>query len=327
VGRRSTVAATLAPPLAAALHLHDESERALEVLADRLDVIERSAVPDAIVLAYRTLADIALARGEEARALEFMSALRDQGVIRNVPRMVLNGLVEQARIHAMRGRVQSARELLGEIEAMRGVFEQPLYDGLNRHYRRMAALARGYVCLAGSDLEGAESALRTAAEAPACARHSAMTLVARALLALVAHERGRPEARGMLAEVLSLAKLAGMQKHVESAHPRLADMLSSEPAGERAEAVSRDAPPARAPASAEAASPVPGPSTGGLLTPKEARILALLAVGRANKEIARAMDIGEQTVKWHLKNVFFKLNAASRKHAVDRARLLGLLDG
>ena len=70
-----------------------------------------------------------------------------------------------------------------------------------------------------------------------------------------------------------------------------------------------------------------GASTGGLLTPREARILALLAVGRANKEIARAMDIGEQTVKWHLKNVFFKLNAASRKHAVDRARLLGLLDG
>ena len=45
----------------------------------------------------------------------------------------------------------------------------------------------------------------------------------------------------------------------------------------------------------------------------------------ANKEIARAMDIGEQTVKWHLKNVFSKLNAASRRHAVDRARLLGLL--
>jgi LuxR family maltose regulon positive regulatory protein len=64
---------------------------------------------------------------------------------------------------------------------------------------------------------------------------------------------------------------------------------------------------------------------GGLLTPKEAEILSLLAQGKANKEIARAMDIGEQTVKWHLKNVFFKLNAANRKHAVDRARLLGLL--
>jgi LuxR family maltose regulon positive regulatory protein len=76
-----------------------------------------------------------------------------------------------------------------------------------------------------------------------------------------------------------------------------------------------------------AAAPAPaGPSaTGGLLTPKEARILTLLAAGMANKEIARAMDIGEQTVKWHLKNVFFKLNAASRRHAVDRARVLGLL--
>jgi LuxR family maltose regulon positive regulatory protein len=75
------------------------------------------------------------------------------------------------------------------------------------------------------------------------------------------------------------------------------------------------------------AEPVATPATGGLLTPKEARILSMLALGRANKEIARAMDIGEQTVKWHLKNVFFKLNAASRKHAVDRARLLGLLEG
>jgi LuxR family maltose regulon positive regulatory protein len=37
------------------------------------------------------------------------------------------------------------------------------------------------------------------------------------------------------------------------------------------------------------------------------------------------MDIDEQTVKWHLKNVFFKLNAARRRHAVDHVRLLGLL--
>jgi LuxR family maltose regulon positive regulatory protein len=69
------------------------------------------------------------------------------------------------------------------------------------------------------------------------------------------------------------------------------------------------------------------PAACGLLTPKEAQVLSLLVTGKANKEIARAMDIGETTVKWHLRNVFFKLNAASRKHAVDRARLLGLIDG
>jgi LuxR family maltose regulon positive regulatory protein len=290
-------------------------------------VLERGALPDAIILAYRTLAAIALERGEEARALEFLAALREQGVARKVPRIVLNSLADQVRIHAVRGRVQAATDLLQEVAGLADTFEQPLYNSLLRHYRRTAALASAYTCLGRQDLNGAEAALRTAADAPPSARHSAMTLVARALLALVAHERGRPEARGMLAEALSLAKLAGMQKHVESAHPRLADMLSSGPARERAKAGSGDAPPARTPASVEAAPPASGPSTGGLLTPKEARILALLAVGRANKEIARAMDIGEQTVKWHLKNVFFKLNAASRKHAVDRARLLGLLDG
>ena len=131
----------------------------------------------------------------------------------------------------------------------------------------------------------------------------------------------------MLAEVLSLAKLAGIQKHVESAHPWLAGMLSTAAVGDRTgEGAGHPAStPGRAALPPESPPPALAIPTGGLLTPREARILALLAVGRANKEIARAMDIGEQTVKWHLKNVFFKLNAANRKHAVDRARLLGLL--
>ena len=34
---------------------------------------------------------------------------------------------------------------------------------------------------------------------------------------------------------------------------------------------------------------------------------------------------GGATVKWHVKNLFLKLSAGTRKHAVDRARLLGLV--
>jgi LuxR family maltose regulon positive regulatory protein len=55
-------------------------------------------------------------------------------------------------------------------------------------------------------------------------------------------------------------------------------------------------------------------------------ILRVLAHGRSNKEIARALDVGLQTVKWHMKNLLAKLGAANRRHAVDRARLLGILD-
>lgn len=51
----------------------------------------------------------------------------------------------------------------------------------------------------------------------------------------------------------------------------------------------------------------------------------LLDEGMSNKLIARALEISDETVKWHLKNLFTKLSAGNRKHAVDRARLLGLV--
>jgi LuxR family maltose regulon positive regulatory protein len=38
------------------------------------------------------------------------------------------------------------------------------------------------------------------------------------------------------------------------------------------------------------------------------------------------MGVGEETVKWHLKNLFGKLSAGGRKHVVRRAQLLGLLE-
>ena len=44
-----------------------------------------------------------------------------------------------------------------------------------------------------------------------------------------------------------------------------------------------------------------------------------------NKEIARAMGLSDETVKWHLSHVFSKLSAGNRKQAVSRGRLLGLL--
>ena len=313
-GRRSSVAAMLAGALAAARMVRGEPEQVLATLADRLDVIERVGMPDPTMLAYRSLATIAMRRGEETRALEILAALYQFGVARDLPRVLLVSLAEQVRIHSVQGRAETAFELLAQVDALRTVFDAPAYQPFGWLYRRTRSVAAGYACLARSDLDGAERALRTAADAPVHARRAPMVLVARALLALVMHEKQLPGAREMLAEVLSLADLGGIRSFVAASHPRLAVLEG----GARAAA---PASPARPTLAGHAQ------ASGGLLTPKEARILSLLATGRANKEIARAMDVGEQTVKWHLKNVFFKLNAASRKHAVDRARLLGLIEG
>ena len=78
-------------------------------------------------------------------------------------------------------------------------------------------------------------------------------------------------------------------------------------------------------APAERSAPAPRALGSTALTPKEREVLDLLARNLSNKEIGLAMQVGEETIKWHVKNLFFKLSAGSRKHVVLRARVLGLL--
>jgi DNA-binding CsgD family transcriptional regulator len=55
---------------------------------------------------------------------------------------------------------------------------------------------------------------------------------------------------------------------------------------------------------------------GGALTPAQARLLALVAEGCSNEEIARRSHISIDTVKSHMAVLFRKLRARNRTHAV-----------
>lgn len=61
------------------------------------------------------------------------------------------------------------------------------------------------------------------------------------------------------------------------------------------------------------------------LTPRELDVLKGLTEGKANKEIARELDIQEVTVKLHVKTLSRKLNARNRTHAAMLGRDLGLV--
>jgi two-component system, NarL family, response regulator LiaR len=50
-------------------------------------------------------------------------------------------------------------------------------------------------------------------------------------------------------------------------------------------------------------------------SPRELEVLAALARGRSNKEIAAKLGIGEETVKTHVSNVLSKLHLADRTQA------------
>ncbi|WP_321915216.1 response regulator transcription factor [Paraburkholderia sp. J11-2] len=61
------------------------------------------------------------------------------------------------------------------------------------------------------------------------------------------------------------------------------------------------------------------------LTLREVEVLAMLADGLGNKEIARQLDISDNTVKSHLSTIFGKLGAANRTEAVMLAMRHGLI--
>ncbi len=79
--------------------------------------------------------------------------------------------------------------------------------------------------------------------------------------------------------------------------------------------------------SVEAAAPTSTPDAAAedLLTSAESGILRLLAEGRRNREIAESFGISVGTTKWHVHNIYQKLDVEGRTAAVHRARQLGLI--
>lgn len=61
------------------------------------------------------------------------------------------------------------------------------------------------------------------------------------------------------------------------------------------------------------------------LTPREKEILIHIADGNSNKQIARLLNISEQTIKNHVSAIMRKLNANDRAHAVVLAIRRGLI--
>jgi DNA-binding NarL/FixJ family response regulator len=62
------------------------------------------------------------------------------------------------------------------------------------------------------------------------------------------------------------------------------------------------------------------------LTPREREILQLLAEGHTNAQLAKLLWVTDQTVKFHLSNIYRKLSVSNRTEASHWAQLRGLLE-
>ena len=181
--------------------------------------------------------------------------------------------------------------------------------------------------IATGDLAGAEARLVQAGELAARLNRgyeAVQVLTLRALLA----ERGGQSPDSLLTEALSRAQSGGLVRVFADTLPEVVELVRRRLQDAPAKILTRtfiD----RVLAAAEATPPAEQqPAQSGrsaLLTPKESHVLQLLAGDLQNKQIATELDLSSDTVKWHVKKLLAKLNAGNRDHAVDRARMLGLL--
>jgi LuxR family maltose regulon positive regulatory protein len=319
-GRRSHFGCMVAALLAAALWDLDRASDAAGTLANRLDVLEQSGYAEMVALAYRTMARIALASGAENRALELLESLHAVGVARGLPSVCVSSLAEQARLHARRFRAQTCQSLAERIDTLLAdpaLERGPLW---RREVAVQSHLARSYAAIAAQEWRRALSPISEGEALVQQIKEGRLHIEFLGLRAL-ALDRCGEASRPLLREAADLAQAYGLRRVFADAHPLLADLIQRETAPQAGNIPI--AAPMRAPLDR---TPHPRISPSMALTPKEREVLEMLARNLSNKEIGLAMQVSEQAIKWHMKKLFAKLDAGTRKQVVQRARILGLLE-
>jgi LuxR family maltose regulon positive regulatory protein len=323
LGRRNPFTCMLAALLAAALWERNQPDEAAGLLANRLDVLERNALPEAVLLGFRTMARIAAAEGGEHRALELLGALDAVGVARQLPRLRIASLADQVRLHARRFRPETCRDLCATIDALLADPATPQGPLWRRSVAVLRDVAVAHAAIAAQEWRRAADALAHADARAQAIKQGRLHLELLGLRAWVLDRCGE-RSLPMLREAVDLAATYGLVRVFDDAHLALGDWVR--------QTLHVSAPPAAGPLAAPMRAPQPNPTPKSrstptmALTPKEREVLELAARNLSNKEIGLAMQVGEETIKWHMKNLFAKLDAGTRKQVVQRARILGLLE-
>jgi LuxR family maltose regulon positive regulatory protein len=235
----------------------------------------------------------------------------------------MQSLGEQIRLHALRGRADTCKALWRRLDQLLPEAARDRRGLLGPELGMVAGVASAYVSLAQRDWASMLAVLDDANEIAERLRRGREVVEIKLLKALALRESG-VDGLPCLQEAISLAEEYGLQRILEDAHPDLLQWVRavrSEGTRPSEPAQPRHAPVLRAEPSQSA-----NVSPSRLLTPKEREVLQLLARNLSNKQIALALGVGEETVKWHLKNLFGKFQAGTRKHVVDRAYMLGILE-
>jgi len=331
-GRRNELTMTLAVVLASACWERDQRDEARTLLALRFDVSGRNGELIWSERSYLTQARIAVADNCEPRAFALLESLTNIGVSQGILSTHLQALLERIRLHAARQRSDQCHDLLSLVEtqlapstATPALLSQPLLQ----LYR---ALAHSYTALSEDAQQRADDWLAQAWPLAQQLNRGREMVQIQALQALLCEARGQSPA-ALLNAALGRAESGGQVRVLAETLPQVLQLIARcAAANTLSSSISQDfiqrildAADSTQPSASSTQSIAVTAAVSAFLTPKENQVLQLLAAGLPNKRIAATLDLSNETIKWHMKKLFTKLNAGNRQHAVDRARLLGLL--
>ncbi|MDM0103442.1 LuxR C-terminal-related transcriptional regulator [Variovorax sp. J22R24] len=312
----------------------NDVRQALELLEDKVDMLERIAIPDAVMRAFRLLAGAEWHAGHRAEAFAHVQRLEDYAVRHGLDRVLAHSLGDKANLHLLLGEVTAAEAALARLEVIE-VRHAAATSSATGEISEQAQRTRIRLAASLGDFDGAAAQL--AALVAQCEARGRQRTVAHLLVksAVVDARRGRPEAaRQKLLDALRRGHRLGLLRSLLDADP-MAPQLIGELARteqldpvlafyvERLQAVRTRSKPR--PSEAATKTGAHGPASGELeeFSEREIEVLRLLAQAMPNKKIARALGLSPETVKWYLSRIYGKLRVSGRDEAVARVRDLG----
>jgi LuxR family transcriptional regulator, maltose regulon positive regulatory protein len=329
VGPDSIVAALPASLIARVEYEQGRLDDAEAWVIDRLSLISSATMLDCVWSAYFVLARVAAARMNIERARTLLERAENQAVARHWGRLSAGVIAEQARLHLNDGRLDEAAACVDRLERLARTYPAPrpcAWSEIEWHHK----LARAHLLGQQARPEEAISILQQLkSEVDAMQHRQFLICVAMRLSAVQLGVGKVSEAVSRFRRVLAACAAAGLYQTVLDEGPVISGLLQTT---QESGHITTDMLPyvdrlvaGLQPAGQERSALTFAPPVLSGLSPRETDILKLIAQGLSNKEIARNLYIGPETVKSHLKNVFSKLGVERRAQAVSRAQSLGLV--
>ncbi len=312
--------------MGALLYERNDLEEAERELKRGIKLAERTREVSSLVWGYVTLSQTKRARGDVEGALEMArEAERVAGGPGAGPEVAIAGAWITQLLLA-RGELAAAGAFQRERAANA--------DAAGDASRVVDRVTSARVLHAQGRYADALGLLEEPREATEAAGRTSELIGILALTALVLWSRNEKEqAVNTLTRALALAEPEGYVRTFVDEGPAMGDLLSEVLHAQRRGRPDTGTPsvPAQylakllAALAREDVVPAADERLSEPVSERELEVLALIAAGRSNQEIAAKLFVSTSTVKTHVNNLYRKLDARSRTQAVARAREMGVL--